>query len=1519
MGSPKAYFKEILRSLDWGLEGTDSVLVRVRLERKLKRSPDDQQRFWAGLEEHLSDARNFRKFMMRAGGGNSQSNNALSQSGDSLCRVLLTMEMYQDKLAAMLLQKLPELQETQAESGSELDIDDSADAQLPKLILSQLRWLDTVFNSDKLTERLFEVLQVCPFSIQRELISALPEIIDTSSHLMAVERLVELMEEDGQLTVPVLDTLSHLNLPEATIKGLAEKLIERLGSARLEDLPVLVRFLLHSANKQTSSDLVHKVRLKLNLLGVSFGQEGDSGKKSKQEKVQEGPVLVVETIRQALQFKPELIKAFLKEIESLENPQLKLLDVWVLLLIFGNTQKSKEALDLFRKKVVKVVITVETCRRVIRTHLDVTESMVPSFLKVAEAFARNTHPAVRQVGAAIYLHCFQPVPDHFRRQEIVGQLITHIGSGIEAETNTGLGVLEQLVQDNAESVRPFIVYLKGLLDYVISFTHAQLRQTFTIFSVLAVKNRHYNSSSSSSSSRQVREHESDLDQYLQIVIRKQLCSACFAYQMVGIIGGVCLLTQIAPARPAREPGEEQLSSSQVEPGLPKHREEEGSLLLKTLKSNSQGDPRALAFLYDELAHSILAGRLHAAMLEWVREEITNSFEDLFLVDSHEGKVPSPQLPGTRLLADNWFNLDGENAGIAVQFLPLLVKDQRLLLVLCPMFRLLSAIERITAQGSLSNIDALLGCPLLLFRESALEDFAEHDYSTRRLLLSSLFYAANWCREVLSTFGAQSPPEMQGKVCFRLQQLLELESTLGSLMEKWPQLRVHDVLGLQDDAALPQAHVPAQKAPNKKPPKSQKQHDHSDSEEKKPKKAGKKSGAASAAASGEVLELLQPHLRPLDSGIFSILSCPLTTAQQLKLPAGEDGEPALKGALTATMLEFLLCELLGRTKAKLAKRKAFCFGGAGGQVARLPEAVQAMSNKAYLVSLVPICFELRKFLQEMLRLLDKSARQTEDDEEDAELGDQPDQATLLQCCVLCGDFVAQLLQCEALLEGGPAEGLAVAACLQALGGCKTMRGRPAQDQPKSKVPDSKREDGEDLGVGSEGTQEMQAALEEGCQAASDLIVSLLPACHVSFSLTCKMLAVLDLLANAAPNLLTRQSLNLKVSDVAGSVLVRAWEKQVKFTFRTLGAVVRIYVSAAAKPLERLEKLALRVLPGLDAEGEELGAPEDENKAFCATLSNKTAKFYYVPLFEQLVVLTQALTSPAAAARDERPGDSAALALKKWLRHAEVFMTLAQLSKEFPEALVLSCALRQGAKFLEYFIRQMGFFEKCFKDRQTLVTKIIKKMQAGTRALQVICTHGKRKKMSYTALVPQAKKMMESFIYKVKALCMANDVLQAFWQGPLKNRAIDGSELREEEPEDEEEEEEEEQEEVRGEEEEAEEAEEAEADAPSRKQQRKAASGAVSRRRKKVHEDADEATESEGEEEKSPQAEDKDEEAEQEMEEEEEQDEGRKQTSSARKTEGRRQSVPKARQKRRLVQIVAKGSSRKLKKKKSFDTG
>lgn len=85
---------------------------------------------------------------------------------------------------------------------------------IARLILNQFRWLDFLVDSEAFTEKLFQVLSICPVHLKKEIIGSLPEIIGEKNNKTVVDSLQEMLQEDSSIIVPMLDCFSNLHLDD---------------------------------------------------------------------------------------------------------------------------------------------------------------------------------------------------------------------------------------------------------------------------------------------------------------------------------------------------------------------------------------------------------------------------------------------------------------------------------------------------------------------------------------------------------------------------------------------------------------------------------------------------------------------------------------------------------------------------------------------------------------------------------------------------------------------------------------------------------------------------------------------------------------------------------------------------------------------------------------------------------------------------------------------------------------------------------------------------------------------------------------------------------------------------------------------------------------------------------------------------------------------------------------------------------------------------------------------------------
>ena len=90
--------------------------------------------------------------------------------------------------------------------------------------------------------------------------------------------------------------------------------------------------------------------------------------------------------------------------------------------------------------------------------------------------------------------------------------------------------------------------------------------------------------------------------------------------------------------------------------------------------------------------------------------------------------------------------------------------------------------------------------------------------------------------------------------------------------------------------------------------------------------------------------------------------------------------------------------------------------------------------------------------------------------------------------------------------------------------------------------------------------------------------------------------------------------------------------------------------------------------------------------------------------------------------------------------------------------------------------MALIEKDFSKNKTDKVNMIRRLQKATRFLQRICIEVKMKQsVMLLTHVPALKKCLEELIYRVQAMCAANNAAELFEVGKLKNRNIRGEEI------------------------------------------------------------------------------------------------------------------------------------------------
>ncbi|KAJ7351877.1 Fanconi anemia group D2 protein [Desmophyllum pertusum] len=242
----------------------DRSIFQKKIKNSLKSHqnyPEAIDDFLEGLQERLDNADRFRLSLLPV--SMSEDNEGHGGSQESLIRMLLGVDILQPKIANMLMEKLPEFTEEDNNNGAD-------EFNTPRLVLNQFRWLDCIVQSKELTEKMLEMVGITSLEIQREIITCIPEVLDDSEHTEVARELSELLRQNTGLTVPILDALSNLNLRPDLLAEVRVSVVQMLPSAEIDDLPVVVKFILQSVGDSDAFEVISELRSNLDFASTTL-------------------------------------------------------------------------------------------------------------------------------------------------------------------------------------------------------------------------------------------------------------------------------------------------------------------------------------------------------------------------------------------------------------------------------------------------------------------------------------------------------------------------------------------------------------------------------------------------------------------------------------------------------------------------------------------------------------------------------------------------------------------------------------------------------------------------------------------------------------------------------------------------------------------------------------------------------------------------------------------------------------------------------------------------------------------------------------------------------------------------------------------------------------------------------------------------------------------------------------------------------------------------------------------------
>ncbi|KAG0324848.1 Fanconi anemia group D2 protein [Dissophora globulifera] len=1172
------------------------------------------------------------------------------------------------------------------------------------------------------------------FSLNESLIRILLGIDALQPGLLAVllDRLLAVMSDDEQdspmpkLILQQLKWLNNIVEPEQLSAKLLEAnarnhVLDKLASAELDELPVVIKFLLQTVEPNTVEDVIEAIRSNLDFGSINRLQKNLSKGSKKRASNQTPEVLIVDALKTGIRFQKFVTDAWYKAIVSISKAVRacghRIIDVMVMLVLHSNVSFKKKVESMIRKKIIEGQLTRKLLQETVLVHGVSLREYMPAILSIAENLLRSSanYPIVVRMASVLYTSAFQ-VSDAYYRQEIVASLLVHIGSGSPVEIDASMAVLQDIVHVSRSALNEYSAFIKGVLDYLGNLSLEQIRLLFVVLGSLARED-------------EVSGNAGSLLTELNIIIRKQLSNPMERYKKIGVMGAIAMVQAFGVNETGGNSG--QGSSSQ----MVNHRQAEFHPLLKTsvlylrmIKDASQKSTHCLALTYDELASMVSSGDLDPGLVLWIKEEFSNQFAETFVCGANEVFTMRP----TRNIAmERWMNLDGPESELSISIMPSLCADltnsasqgTRIdtpdgSVYLCPLFKLLQATEKATGENDLDDIDGLLGCGITMFKHEYLEDIGDI-YSTEvcHTVTQGLLTAVNWFREISNAFSYDAGDQTMARIIIRLQQMSQIEDMLRHILKSAPGFRpleashpkaqdlskgvhtVNNAFSIQSTNPNVLGHTSVGSMDIESAPKP------------------------FAPQSSELVsyESLTPYLRELELDIFHVLRVHKPITREVFEIAELDQNKRVQ--LLYPQLLFLLKDLHAKIVFKLpapAVHSPFAkkLSSAAANNALLARMSAADFVRGVLKIVPHVVAKIRMILQVL------------HDEKEAIIqdGEPVDKAIVSECLSISLKVLLALLSWNEL-RGSDQKELRL-------------------EMLKSLAIDEKT---------SQQILEIQSSINLSAVAVEAF--NSLSKWHdvmPKFESSAMFLEVLDKVLDLVPRI---PDTSLKASAVATKILSHDWPSSLNVKPEHLAYVLGQQIGRSNVRLQMISEYVTEVLPSF--------LDQDEAKSSLHPMLT-TSTF---------TVLHMQLSTLVGEFSEEHFSNTQA-ALDHISSLCQCFQKLAAFVKSNDKREVLGVTLKHSKVFMEQFIKRvLPFLGTHFRGHQDTVAKIFKStLQPATRSLQNVCGHAKASRdQSLMVMVPSIRKTMESLIFEVKLMLENNDAGAAFWLGNLKHRNLRGEEI------------------------------------------------------------------------------------------------------------------------------------------------
>lgn len=357
--APCKYFQETCTEAGIDFESLRLLKGPSTVSRQIKQiigqchmTLNNSDRFLLGLRVLCADVSTLRTYLMPFP---SKGGQETLSSRTTLIRILLNIDLLQVRLIEILFDYSLDF------------VDELSQGQnsIPKLVLDQLKYLETVDSPKEFSIALEKTIDSAQTEYQIELIQVLPEIIVDMQQTDVSIFLLRMMNDSVELAIPILDALTSLILDEVSLEKAREYAINKLAEIDLESLPVMIRFILQFSTSDNCTGIIMSLREQLDLDSIqqilhSQVETCIIGKGKGIQNKAASESLIIDTFRTAFDLQGFISETWLKIIHEFKQEcSMQLLDVLVLFVAYHVPANRKKILNMFVLKLKSGVMSAE--------------------------------------------------------------------------------------------------------------------------------------------------------------------------------------------------------------------------------------------------------------------------------------------------------------------------------------------------------------------------------------------------------------------------------------------------------------------------------------------------------------------------------------------------------------------------------------------------------------------------------------------------------------------------------------------------------------------------------------------------------------------------------------------------------------------------------------------------------------------------------------------------------------------------------------------------------------------------------------------------------------------------------------------------------------------------------------------------------------------------------------------------------------------------------------------------------